>query len=114
MFESKPFGTWLKEYRSAHGLTRAELARRIGCSSEMIHKIELGQRRPSRQIAELLADAAHISAAEREQFVEFARSRVSADATGTGKVAMQPPTSQSPLHHTNLRMPLNRLIGREQ
>jgi len=73
MFDGMPFGRWLKEYRNAHGLTRAELARRVGCSPEMIHKIELGQRRPSRQIAELIADAVHIGQDEREAFIELAR-----------------------------------------
>jgi predicted ATPase/transcriptional regulator with XRE-family HTH domain len=113
MFGNIPFGTWLKEYRSAHGLTRAELARRVGCSSEMIHKIELGQRRPSRQIAELLADAAHIGPEEREEFVEFARSSMSQGVTGIGKRSVQMPASQAQSYPTNLRTPLNRLIGRE-
>src|SRR5436190_6263496 len=113
MFGSIPFGTRLKEYRSAHGLTRAALARRIGCSPETIHKIELGQRRPSRQIAELLAEAVRISPEEREQFVEFARSRISEDTTEIGKAAIQPSRSQTHSHPTNLSMPLNRLIGRE-
>src|SRR5690242_601509 len=114
MFDSMPFGHWLKEYRNAHGLTRAELARRVGCSVEMIHKIELGQRRPSRQIAELLADAVHIEPEQRELFIDFARAGTRGEGLGardraggqTASGARGP--NPSPLV-PNLRIPLNRL-----
>src|SRR5438477_719735 len=103
MFYGKPFGHWLKEYRNAHGLTRVELALRVGCSPEMIHKIELGQRRPSRQIAELLADAVHIGQGEREDFIDFARSSVSQSAAGPGSNVMQSSTSKARTNATNPR-----------
>ncbi|HEX9989416.1 MAG TPA: tetratricopeptide repeat protein [Chloroflexia bacterium] len=67
------FDAWLKQRRRALGLTRKELADRVGCSAITIVKIEAGERRPSRQIAELLADSLDIPPSERETFVEFAR-----------------------------------------
>ena len=38
------FGQWLTQRREARNLTQEELADRIGCSSETIHKIEAGWR----------------------------------------------------------------------
>jgi predicted ATPase/transcriptional regulator with XRE-family HTH domain len=67
------FHSWLKQRRRTLGLTRKELADRVGCSAITIVKIEAGERRPSRQIAELLADSLDIPPGEREAFVEFAR-----------------------------------------
>ena len=49
------FSEWLRERRSALDVTQWELAERVGCSRETIQKIEIGARRPSRQVAELLA-----------------------------------------------------------
>ena len=50
------FGPWLKQRRKALDLTQHDLAQRVGCSAETIRKIEADRLRPSRQIAELLAD----------------------------------------------------------
>lgn len=48
------FGEWVRHERR---LTRPELAQRIGCPVAMLRKIEGEKRRPSEQIAELLANA---------------------------------------------------------
>ena len=54
--ESEPtFGQWLKQRRQELDLTQEALAEATGCSSDSIRKIESGRRRPSRQIADLLA-----------------------------------------------------------
>jgi predicted ATPase/transcriptional regulator with XRE-family HTH domain len=122
MFGEAPFGWWLKEYRKQHDLTRAELAQRIGCSPETIHKIEIGERRPSRQIAELLADCLGIPAGEQEAFVLFARGTAPSNPPGytTPGGSDQPDsrtetsTAQAGERPTNLRAPLTRLIGRHK
>ena len=49
------FGVWLKQHRRAIGLPVKDLAQRVGCSRMTILKIEAGERRPSGQIAGLLA-----------------------------------------------------------
>ena len=67
------FGTWLRERRKALDLTQEQLAIRIDCSFETIRKIESGVRRPSRQIAELLAEVLAIPEEQRAEFVRFAR-----------------------------------------
>ena len=53
-----PFGAWLKARRKALDLRQEDLAFRVGCSFKTIEKIESGERRPSRQVAELLAAGA--------------------------------------------------------
>ena len=67
------FGSWLKQRRKALDLTQGMLAERIGYSPRTLEKIESGERRASRQIAELLADALGVPDGERQAFVEFAR-----------------------------------------
>lgn len=68
------FGHWLKEHRRALDLTQEELALSVDCSWETIRKIESGGRRPSKQVAELLADFFGIPPEERRAFISFARS----------------------------------------
>jgi len=73
MNESSGFGRWLKKRRQAEGLTQKDLAAEIGCSAVTIEKLEAGTRRPSRQIAELLAEWLGVPPAERPTFARFAR-----------------------------------------
>ena len=67
-------GAWLRERRRSLDLTQEALAERVGCSAESIRKIEADERRPSRRLAERLADKLGIPAQEREAFLEAARS----------------------------------------
>ncbi|MBV9791717.1 MAG: helix-turn-helix domain-containing protein, partial [Chloroflexi bacterium] len=67
------FDRWLRRRRKAFDLTQEQIARQIGCSVETIRKIEAGERRPSRQIAELLAQTLQLAGAERDLFVRIAR-----------------------------------------
>jgi transcriptional regulator with XRE-family HTH domain len=67
------FGPWLKAKRKELGLTQKELAQRVGCSTVMVEKIEAGERRPSEQIAVLLAGLFKVPAGEERAFVSFAR-----------------------------------------
>jgi len=68
-----PFGSIVKERRRALDLTQAEMARRVGCATVTIRKIEYDALRPSQQIAELLAKALAIPLEERSAFVRLAR-----------------------------------------
>jgi predicted ATPase/DNA-binding XRE family transcriptional regulator len=67
------FGAWLTERRQRLHLQRTELAARIGCAVVTLRKIEADERRPSRQVAELLAEHLAIPAHERDLFVRVAR-----------------------------------------
>ena len=68
------FGQWLKKQRKLLGLTQAELAKVLNYSTINIRKIEADERKPSRQVASLLADFLSIPDQDRELFVSFSRS----------------------------------------
>jgi transcriptional regulator with XRE-family HTH domain len=56
MEQDASFGRWLTLRRQAVHVQRTELAARIGCAVVTLQKIEVDERRPSRQIAERLAE----------------------------------------------------------
>lgn len=66
-------GEWIKQRRKALDLTQEELAKRAGCSVFALRKIETGNRRPSKQLAGLLADALEIPEEDRPTFIRVAR-----------------------------------------
>lgn len=63
------FGYWVRRQRLALDLTQAALAREVGCATITIRKIEADERRPSRQMAERLAECLAIEEDAREAFV---------------------------------------------
>src|SRR5512142_1867730 len=71
------FGEWLKHRRQELDLTQEQLARRASCSVFAIRKIELGERRPSRQLAGLLAQSLEIPGEAQAAFIKAARSELS-------------------------------------
>ena len=73
MNEPLLFGTWLKRRRRAFDLTQEVLAQLVGCSVHSIRKFENDVQRPSRQLAERLAEQLRIPLEERAAFVQFAR-----------------------------------------
>src|SRR5262245_19775684 len=73
------FGYWVRRQRKALDLTQAELARRVGCAESTIRMIEADARRPSRQIASLLAEQLVIAPSDRDAFIRAARSELSVD-----------------------------------
>ena len=95
MTDRTSFGRWLKQRRKALDLTQEALAERVGCAVTTIRKIEAGVLRPSRQMAELLADQLDLPAAERAAFLSAARVQLAAEQE---RVAAQPavPETTSP------------------
>ena len=73
MTEIVSFGEWLQKQRNQLGLTRKALAQHVGCSPVTIKKIERDERRPSVQIAQLLAQHLQIPEIEQDTFVRRAR-----------------------------------------
>src|SRR6185295_5733896 len=60
--------------RKALDLTQEALARAVSCSRFAIRKIEADERKPSRRLAERLAERLGIPVEEREAFLDAARS----------------------------------------
>jgi transcriptional regulator with XRE-family HTH domain len=73
------FGQWLRQRRRSLDLTQTGLARAIGCSVVTIRKLEIGERRPSREMVGLLANRLGIAEDERAAFARFARTDQGAD-----------------------------------
>lgn len=108
------FGAWLKKRRAALGVTQEQFSARIGLSLAMLRKLESGERRPSSQVAALLATYFRITDSELEAFIAFARSEAAPPGDNS------PPSfgSKSPWQvvrprRSGLPVPLTRLIGRD-
>src|SRR5262245_48154117 len=79
MNDDVSFGRWLKQRRKALDLTQEALAESVGCAVSTVRKIESGVLRPSRQMAELLAERLELPPDERTAFIKAARIVLSAD-----------------------------------
>src|SRR5947209_4797150 len=110
MSDTQTFGAWVKRRRRALDLTQLELAKLVGCSESAILKIELGQRRPSRQIAERLVACLEIPPEERQAF--FGLARLSTDAGPLPGAGVWPGPG-STAHPNNLPARITSLVGRE-
>jgi predicted ATPase/DNA-binding XRE family transcriptional regulator len=95
------FAQLIRERRKALRLTQADLAERVGLSFSAVQKLEGGQRRPSQQVAGLLAEALRIPANELPQFLRLAK-----DAADLDEQQSSPPS--------NLPAHLTALIGRDR
>lgn len=75
--ETASFGEWVRRRRRTLDLTQAELARRVACAPITVRKIEADERRPSKVMAERLAEALEVEGEARDRFVASARAVVS-------------------------------------
>jgi predicted ATPase/transcriptional regulator with XRE-family HTH domain len=108
------FGEWLRTQRNGRKLTREEFAKQIGCSAAMLRKIEDGERRPSAQIAKLIANCLDIPVGEREAFVKVARGELTGDLLARfSRPSPQADPSRKPPANHHLPVLLTPLIGRQ-
>ena len=108
------FGEWFKRRRKALDLIRDELAHRVGYSASALRKIKTNERRPSKQLIELLANFLEIPNEERETFFRIARGKPSTEGTKFSHHVpdlnlTQPTQASTPL----IPIPLTPIIGRE-
>jgi len=103
--DNASFGDWVQRRRKALDLTQADLARRVGCSTGLIRMIEADTRRPSRQIAELLAEQLALPPVERAAFVKAARGELAVH-----RLAAPTPPADAPLLHATASRRLRRPI----
>jgi predicted ATPase/DNA-binding XRE family transcriptional regulator len=94
-------------------LTQATLASLAGCSESSIRKFEAGTLRPSRQVAELLAERLGVPEAGREDFVRWIRSGTGTPPPSTIQAQPVPrPQSRRPQAGA-LPVPPTPIVGRE-
>jgi predicted ATPase/DNA-binding XRE family transcriptional regulator len=73
MVSAQSFGEWLRKRRKALDITQDDLAECVGCSPVTIRMVENGQRRASRQVAELLMDCLQVPEEARAEYISLAR-----------------------------------------
>ena len=114
MEATSSFGYWIRRQRKALDLTQQMLADRVGCSLAAIKKIESDERRPSRQIAERMADVLGVPASQREVFMEVARGLRPVDELSVAHEPAIPAPSETPKAvPQNLPAQLTSFIGRK-
>src|SRR5689334_23359778 len=96
------FGLWVKRRRKALDLTQDALAALVGCSKDLIVKIEGDARRPSREIAALLAAQLQLAPAEHDDFIRCARAELAPDrlpspTQSAPRAAFVPAASSAPV-----------------
>src|SRR6476661_7172283 len=95
------FGAWVSLRRQALVLSREDLARRVGVAEVSIRKIEADERRPSPQVAALLAQQLQLAAEVHPRFVQVARGLLAVDQLpppipGSTAAASTTPTTPAP------------------
>jgi len=114
MDEPASIGYWVRHRRKALDLTQADLARKVGCAEVTIQKIEADERRPSAQIATLLAEQLQIPPDERAAFLSAARGELIPERSASPATATRPSSraarTSAPPH--NLPSALTSFVGR--
>lgn len=114
------FGQWLKHQRRAHDWTQEELASRVGCAPVSLRKIESGERRPSKEIVQRIAEIFAVPEASRAGFVAFARAVYPDEATPVPALTSAPTdpfprqAAERPSRSHNLPHQLTSFVGRER
>jgi predicted ATPase/DNA-binding XRE family transcriptional regulator len=101
---------WLKCRRQELDLTQEQLAQRASCSVFAIRKMESGERRPSRQLAKMLAQSLEIPCEEQAVFIRVARGELGLERLS---FPAQAPSAGSGAIPGNLPRALTPFIGRE-
>jgi len=90
MNEIVSFGDWVRQRRKVLGLTQAELAKQVGCAVVTIKKIEQEERRPSPQMAQLLADRLAIPPSLQDDFLKMGRGQFVAQINSFQEALLPP------------------------
>jgi predicted ATPase/transcriptional regulator with XRE-family HTH domain len=112
------FGSWVRRRRRALDLLQKDLADQVGCSVSALQKIELDERRPSRQLAERMAVCLDVPPQDRASFVQIARGERLAEQLVDSHLPAEPapvaPPAPDP-SHTRPVLPASPapLIGRD-
>ncbi len=107
--DAHTFGSWLKLRRKRLHLTQRELAAAAGYAEVTLRKVEADELRPSREMAQRLAEVLQVQPQEQAQFLRFARAEgddLPPDPRAEPQFAALPAPGSLP-------RPRTRLIGRD-
>src|SRR5262245_34639011 len=114
MDEITSFGEWLRRRRKALDLTQAALADRAGCVPGTIESIEADDRRPSRQLAERLADVLGLAPDERTVFLKAARAELSSERLASPTQTLERAVGIKPAHPAVVAAPPPCRVGQSR
>ena len=108
------FGQRVRQHRRELDLTQEDFAQRVGIATETVSKIERGERRPSKHVAERMAQVLELSAGDRPAFVRAARALLndSADTLAPPPSAALSAVAAPRRPRVNLPTPTTALVGR--
>jgi predicted ATPase/transcriptional regulator with XRE-family HTH domain len=92
----------MKQQRKSLDMTQELLAERVGYALSTIRKIEAGVLRPSREIAERLAECLEIAPSDQASFVRLARAPLTTEKPAPSVLAVAPQRSTIPAQATPL------------
>lgn len=107
---NRTFSYWLKQLRARHDFTQELLAEQVGCSLDTVRALETGRRRPSRAMAERLAEVLHVAEEQRAEFIRLARSASEGDLAALA--GSEPVEARPPLRPARLPVMPTSFIGR--
>jgi predicted ATPase/DNA-binding CsgD family transcriptional regulator/transcriptional regulator with XRE-family HTH domain len=111
MHDQLTFASWLRQRRKALDLTQAQLAQQVSCSLSAIRQLERGVLRPSRRLAEQLAEQLQIPPDLHMTFLRAARTL---STSGDPAVPFATPSHLSPMFRGQASFPdpTTPLLGR--
>jgi predicted ATPase/transcriptional regulator with XRE-family HTH domain len=118
MYDDMVFGQRVRQHRKELDMTQEDFAQRVGISTETVSKIERGERRPSKQVAERMAQVLDLPAEDRAGFVRAARVLLTDTPEPIEPPAYTPPLASTPpvaapqRPRVNLPKPPTTLVGR--
>jgi predicted ATPase/DNA-binding XRE family transcriptional regulator len=108
------FGYWVRRQRKALDFTQADLAHAVGCARVTVSKIEQDERRPSRQMAELLAEHLAVPTEERALFLAVANGEKAVDQLALTAQPLGPTPAVDDLPPSSLPVPTTTFVGRQE
>jgi predicted ATPase/DNA-binding XRE family transcriptional regulator len=114
MYDDMIFSQRVRQHRKELDLTQEDFAQRVGIATETVSKIERGERRPSKHVAERMAQVLELSAEDRAAFVHAARALLndSADKLAPPAAATLSAVAAPRRSRVNLPTPATALVGR--
>ena len=110
---SNSFGYWLRRRRRALDLTQRALAEKVSCSEAAIKKIEAEERRPSRSLAQRLADQLGVLPQERQAFIDASRQLAASGLPPFGSMQEPHPVSHESPAPDQQADPKSAFVGRD-